>query len=226
MSRKHDPMGWCVFGGTGTGKTFNLKIVADEILAERARARVPTNLVVFDPEGGDEGFTLRNQIECYTRRDMVEAMLDRKNGLGPPIVLRAPIDDFDPRPPGHRLRAQVSAFWHNTLLVIDEGADLMTASECPETLHLLFRRGRKWGLDWIVGSQRPREIHNVVLANAQRAIILPQGTDSDRKKLLGLEGFKMPPGYQWKSVMKDGKPHKSAVLPIRWIRTPLEIIAP
>lgn len=240
MTKHYEPMGIFTCGAAGTGKTTNQKREVDRTLRERDRAEIPTNLVVYDPDGGPQGWNVKGQVEVYTRGELFTAMLDtRKPGkgrfkdcsFGPPIVLRAPIENWDPpipkdHPQKQRMEAQVSPFWYWTELVIDEGASLMTPSRLPPSLHKLFARGRKWGTGYNVGSQRPREIHNAVIGNAHRAVILPLSTDTDWKKLEGLDGFALPEGYQWKPVMKNGAPLGRAVQPVTWTRSPLKIELP
>lgn len=74
----------------------------------------------------------------------------------------------------------------NIILFIDEIAPLMTPQKIPPALYDCLVMGASRGVTIVSVSQRPKDIHNVVLSEAYTKIFFRLNLEDDRKKIKGI----------------------------------------
>lgn len=138
-----------VVGRSGSGKTYTAKRIAAALLRNNPGAR----LVVFDPT--DSPYSWRPAGACYVteRIDLLRAL---RNTSGP-VVCRGVFEDWSPCD-------QLAGL----VFVVDEAHRWMSPHSIHPSASRIALHGRHYGIHLVAITQRPRDVHGDVLANATR----------------------------------------------------------
>jgi hypothetical protein len=74
----------------------------------------------------------------------------------------------------------------NIILFIDEIAPLVKATRIPDGLYDCLIMGASRGVTVVAVSQRPKDIHNIILSEAYTKILFRLNLEDDRKKIKGI----------------------------------------
>jgi DNA helicase HerA-like ATPase len=210
----------CIFGATGTGKSFAARAMVKSLwLSEKI------SILIYDPlpdgewwkEFEEQGFliarSLRGLVEiindCYKIRKShlyIVYWPDGSSGLDAQA-------EFE-------IIAGIVREWHNALFVIEEAALFCTAARIGDNAKSLIQWGRHNGISQLVITQRPSNLNINYRGNATwfRCFRLSDPNDLDWMRYAGLdpkeiESLRPTVENRWPSVLKD-------------FSAPLEIPAP
>jgi hypothetical protein len=192
-----EPTSIAVVGAARTGKTYQAKRALAAILAERGQG---APVVIFDPSAD---WCPAGAEIVRTRKEYLAALVKRLRFL----VVRGVFENWRPL---EELRGRV--------VVVDEAHNFASG----RSIHASFRRiicegpGHR-DMDVIVSTQRARHLNPAVLANVQRAILLPVRHPSDREVVEDALGIVLPEPNAWRTViLADGSEHPRARAPYLW----------
>ena len=187
-----------VIGPRGSGKTTTMKAITAHLLRERERAKVPARLVVFDPAWGrpaDEWYP-RGASYVHSRADFLRGLA----GAKVLVVKGVPFVDFSPLP---KLRELV--------VVVDEAHHFMSRTEADPSFVELVSQGRHNGIDLVIGTQLPSQLHRTVVGNPDGAWVHQLVDAASREWVERSFGVSLR-GVSWQRVAGT----KKATYPIRF----------
>lgn len=198
-------------GASGSGKSFTARVLARELLAERAAAGVPSRVLVVDPAWD---WNLSGAQFVRSRAELLTAA-SRWTG---PIVVRTRFEDFSPIAGGFAADPRP---WPDVFWIFDELRDYMSAGHIHDSQAILWSRGRHERCALLAMTQSPTRLHNMVLENVNRVYVFTLQKRYDLDKLE--EGLSLPRGTFDPKLLKpvtlpDGSTHPEAVEPIVWVR--------
>ena len=160
-----------IAGRTGSGKTTLTEFIL----------RHYQYVVVFDTKGliRWQGFEKHTEIATLVRSSHSHLV-------------------YSPRWEEFKDKATVEGFFEwvyrrgNTYLYVDEGMSILDIHRMPEFYEAIYFRGRELGTGVITSSQRPTELPQVILSEAEHFYIFQLQLPQDLNKIEGILGKYLP----------------------------------
>ena len=165
---------WFIVGKTGSGKS----IFARYILRQWSRAHYP--ILIIDPKHGYDQFA----------EEPEQATLERPWRLGEGGSMElAPIMIYQPIMPARHDPALDALFYavlrHGHMVVeIEDTAGMMTAQSAPEGYTALITQGRAKGVSVLTLAQRPFNVPDVAMSQADHVVIFRQLGSANIKRMV------------------------------------------
>lgn len=99
----------------------------------------------------------------------------------------------------------------NTILFVDEVAPLVSGYAIPDSFYDCLIMGASRGVTVIAISQRPKDIHNIIISEAYTKILFRLNLEDDRKKIKGFssrevaDSLQFLPNKQFIIIFADGR---------------------
>lgn len=183
-------------GITQSGKSYFLKHLFDALKSKQRKCiffdyKNDPSHVKWIKKNKYPVFTSIKAIKQYwspVRKSVTEFFMGKKP-IAKKIIFRPP------RPKGfagaYQLLDDLADFVFrqgNMLLFVDEVAPLTDGRKIPPSFYDCLIMGASRGVTIIAVSQRPKDIHNIILSEAYTKILFRLNLEDDRKKIKGIAG--------------------------------------